>query len=257
MIYRGVSYRDLFQYGISPILEFCDHGVNKDFLIVANIDYKCATIGDKILYVPENGGEFYNLKNNPEIDCFNPFKSKDHVVVLIAKMFLSGLEKYLEYQNFDPTEEDQEKIKLDLRNRPPKREDNLPANFNGLVYEIVTDDEDEETISIVHYPSKDHIKALLTLAYNFLRSRGKLDARFDPDKLFSWSDRVHKKLDEEMTYFKSIQETSNSNVFYTAEDPDILDVDLKDGEDEIVDIESSDQDEFDDDDMFNMIDLNY
>ena len=134
------QYREMFGMFINPILSFSGTDyITSGWAIGSLTDPKKGKrLRGKYLYVPRDGEDAFKIKDVSDRIAFNPFKYKEHLYILVDMLL-----KKLDHINRDVNSE----VELDLegnlvtivkiRRRSPRKEDNLPIDFQGVIYETV------------------------------------------------------------------------------------------------------------------------
>lgn len=240
------DYRTMVNDVVGPIINYFGFHINPDGLIQKNGDVIDITLSGRHLYIPKDGEDFFNTKDSPLLIPFNPFKIREHTLIL-SKFFCAALSDH--FRDDDDVQEFNSNGELidivTLVKRGPKNEDKLPSTFNGVIYEIWCRDEDVLGKGIDH--DGNDIKAIIMAMLDTLSRYTRLVPKdINYKRLFNYIARVEAKKDAEIDEARSRYSTTLNAVDLSEQyldESDIMDkVDLLGGEE----IEPSPEEESDD-----------
>lgn len=256
------DYRSAASSIIGPILNYFGFYINDDGIIQKYNSSIGITLSGKHLYIPKDGQDYFASKDSNLLISFNPFKIREHTLIL-SKFLCSFLSnKFRDEDDEMEYNSDGELIDIvSLVKRGPKNEDNLPATFNGVIYEIWCRG-GEEIFGRGIDPDGSDVKAILMAMIDTI---SKFSNNFDKNpnfiKIFKFIAKIESKKEEEADLAKSKYSSNLSQVDYSNDTMDNLEIveesndENKDDEDENDNIEQkqivfANEVTFDDIDLF-------
>lgn len=218
------NYRSMVIRVISPILNYFGFHINSEGIIQKNDSNIGITLSGKHLYVPKDGYDWFNVKDSSVLVPFNPFRIREHTLIL-SKFLCQKLSDHFRDEE-DELRYNSEGNLLDivtLVKRGPKNEDNLPANFTGVIYEIWCRNEDILGRGID--PEGNDIKAILMAMMDTIsRYSNLIESNPDFNKIFKYIEKVEKQKNVEFEDAKSKYTSNLSQVDFSVDLMDNLDI---------------------------------
>ena len=155
------DYRTMFNVVVGPILNYFGFHLNNDGVIQKLGGNIGITLSGKHLYVPRDGEDYYRTKDSTLLIPFNPFKIREHTIILSNFLCEALSDKFTDEDDVIEYNAQGEAIDIvKLVKRGPKTEDRLPAQFHGVIYEIWCRDEFDVLGHGIDHEGND-IKAIL------------------------------------------------------------------------------------------------
>ena len=200
----NLDYRTMFNTVIGPILHYFHFHINENGIIQKTDDDIDITLSGKHLYVPTDGFDTFNSLKSDLIVPFNPFKIKEHLLIL-SKFLCSEISNNFRDEDdvaeFTDGGEMLDIVTLIKRNQ--NETDKLSALFNGVIYEIWCRDGEDVLGKGIDNEGNDN-KAILIAILNTLSNMSNLVAHdTDYEKLFRYINKVEDNKDNEMELARS------------------------------------------------------
>ena len=219
MKFNSYSYRGMVNTVIGPILNYFGFHINNDGIIQQIGGDIGITLSGKHLYVPKNGEDYFKTKDSTLLIPFNPFKIREHMLIL-SRFLCSTLSDHFRDEDDVPEYNNSGDLIdiITLIKRGPKNEDNLPANFNGVIYETWLRQGEEVLGRGIDFEGND-IKAILMCMLDVLSKYSKLVPKvINYDRLFRYIQKVEKQKDLEIEEIRSKYSTTLNSVDFTSGD---------------------------------------
>jgi hypothetical protein len=211
------DYRTMFNIVIGPILNYFGFHLNNDGVIQKLGGNVGITLSGKHLYVPKDGYDYFNTKDSTLLVPFNPFKIREHTIILTQFLCSAMSDKFRDED--DPLEYNPQGDIIDivtLAKRHAKTEDRLPAQFNGVIYELWCRDETDVIGFGIDHDGND-IKAILMTMIDALSKYSHLVEK-EPnfDRIFRYIERVEHVKDLEVEDARAKHATNNQQVGFSS-----------------------------------------
>ena len=129
-------YRNMIKTYISPLLMYVGMHINDNWVVCYG-DQSSPRIDGRYIYIPKDGAEMYELKDNLTLLPFDPFRVKDHMLVL-SNFVLTHMSNLIREED-DEVEYTPDGVLVnivELVKRAPTLDDKLPSTFRGSIYEV-------------------------------------------------------------------------------------------------------------------------
>jgi len=210
------SYRKMFMDVIGPILAYSKYSMNNDGIIHLTGTSSVIRLSGKCLYVPSDGADFFASKSSTILEIFNPFKIFEHVIILsnilcnIASNYYRDDEDEYEYDENGALRS----IVLMVK-RSPKTEDKLPAQFNGIIYEMWCRDNKDVIGQGIDHGGHDCTAIIMTLLDFLSKNTTLVPKDIDYVKLFKYVERCEVAKEKEIDIAKAQFSSNNTNMDFS------------------------------------------
>ena len=128
------NFRTMFKEIFGPVLEYFGFFLNDDGIIQKLDGSISITLSGKHLFVPFDGEDFFKSKDSSILVPFNPFKIREHVLILATFFCKTLSDKFRdEDDQFEYNAAGDLQDITFLMKRGVKNEDLLPATFRGVI----------------------------------------------------------------------------------------------------------------------------